>query len=140
DIAWYGLGYKFGMNFVKRFGKFFTIGEQDIQKIKNVFVKYDSMILFLSKITMGLGFALVTLITAGLVKIPLKKFVLWNALGGLVWTAGLMLIGFSFGNFYLKVNSVLGKLGVLSLIVVVFVVLASIARYVRGRVSKKDPS
>ena len=138
DVLWREIGYKFGMAFVRKFGKFFNIGEQDIQKVKNIFLKYDSAIIFLSKITMGLGFALVTLITAGLAKIPFRRFLLWNALGGLVWTAGLMMIGFYLGNFYLKVNGVLGKLSVLSLIVVVFVVLASIAKYVRGRLSTKD--
>jgi membrane protein DedA with SNARE-associated domain len=138
DIIWYGIGYKFGMTFVKKFGKFFGIGEENIQKVKSIFHKYHAAILFLSKITMGLGFALVTLVTAGLSKIPFRRFVFWNALGGIVWTAALMLVGFYLGNFYLKVNGVLGIFSTLALFVVVFIVLISIARYVRKRIVAKN--
>jgi len=133
DILWYLAGYKFGMPFVRKFGKFFNITEQDVEKVENIFHRHDSAILLLSKMTMGLGFALVTLISAGLVKIPLKKFVFWNALGGLLWTACLMAIGIYLGNFYLTVNSVLGKIGVLSSIVVIFIILISATKYIRSK-------
>lgn len=138
DILWYGVGYKFGMIFVKRFGKFFSITEESLIKVKDIFHRHNSTIIFLSKITMGLGFALATLITAGLVKIPLKKFIFWNALGGLVWTGSLMMVGFYLGNFYLKVDNVLGKLGVLSLFVVVFIMLMGITQYARNQLLTKD--
>ncbi|MDD5721131.1 MAG: DedA family protein [Candidatus Pacebacteria bacterium] len=133
DILWYELGNVFGMRFVNKFGKFFNVAEQNILKVKKIFHKHSAKILFISKITMGFGFSLVTLITAGLVKIPIKKFIFWNALGELVWVAVLMSIGFYLGNFYLKVDSFLGKLGILSLIVIIFVVLVSITRYVRNK-------
>lgn len=131
DMGWYGLGYKFGMPFVRRFGKFFSITENDIEKVKKIFLKYDSIIIFVSKITMGLGFALVTLVTAGLVKIQFKRFALWNGLGGLLWTAFLMTVGFSLGNFYLKANSIFERLGILALFVIVFILLTGMAKYVR---------
>ena len=138
DVFWYGMGHWFGMSFIKKFGKFFNITEQGVEKVKNIFLKYHSTILFVSKVTIGLGFALVTLVTAGLVKIPLRRFTFWNALGGLLLTSGLMLIGFSLGNFYLKVDGILGKLSVLALFVVVFIALVGIAKYMRHKFSTKD--
>jgi membrane protein DedA with SNARE-associated domain len=134
DMGWYGLGYKFGMPFVKKFGKYFDITEHNIEKVKKIFTKYDSMIIFVSKITMGMGFALVTLVTAGLVKIPFKRFTFWNGLGGLIWTGFLMTIGFSLGNFYLQMNSVLGKISILALLVVIFIILTSLAKHARRKV------
>jgi membrane protein DedA with SNARE-associated domain len=138
DMGWYGLGYKFGMPFVRKYGKFFNITEQNIEKVKQIFLKYDASILFISKITMGFGFALVTLVTAGLVKIPFRRFAFWIAIGGFLWTAGLMTIGFSLGNFYLQANSALEKLSVLALFVVVFMLLTGLAKYVRGQLVIKN--
>ncbi len=138
DMAWYGIGHKFGMSFVRKFGKFLSITEENVSKVKNIFLKHDSTILFVSKITMGLGFALVTLVTAGLVKIPFKRFVFWNAFGGLLWTGALMAVGFYLGDFYLKVNGVLGKVSVVALLVMIFMVLISLARYMRRKFSKES--
>jgi membrane-associated protein len=125
------------MSFVRKFGKFFGITEENISKVKDIFHKYDSTILFLSKITMGLGFSLVTLITAGLVKIPLKRFAFWNALGEIIWVGGLMAIGFYLGNFYLQADNIMGKVGILASFVIIFILLVSIARQVHDKLSLK---
>ena len=37
DIVWYGVGRKFGMPFIKKFGKFFNITEQAVVKVENIF-------------------------------------------------------------------------------------------------------
>lgn len=137
DMLWYGLGFKFGMPFVKKFGKFFNITEEKISKVEHIFHKFQSAILFVSKITMGFGFALATLVTAGLVKLSFKKFVFWNSLGGIVWTATLMSVGFYFGNFYLKLNSVLSKIGFFGLFVMIFILLINVAHYVRKELLAK---
>lgn len=139
DIVWYGVGYLFGMSFVRKFGRFFSITEQSVIKVENIFHKHHSTILLLSKLTMGFGFALVTLVTAGLVKTSFRWFVFWNTLGGLIWTGVLMTVGFSLGNFYLKVDNILGKVSVLALFVVIFILLMSILKYASGKFLTKTP-
>src|SRR3954464_8070499 len=57
DILWYGVGYHFGHGFIKRFGKFFSINEKEVATIERLFHKHHNYILFISKITMGFGFA-----------------------------------------------------------------------------------
>ena len=103
DILWYFVGRKAANPFIKRFGKFFGITQVAFEKMERVFLKHDTKILFISKVTMGLGFALATLMAAGAVKVPFKKFFILNAAGGVVWVAFLISVGYFFGDVYLKI-------------------------------------
>ncbi|HVY67344.1 MAG TPA: DedA family protein [Patescibacteria group bacterium] len=100
DLAWYGVG-RFGAGpIIGRFGKFLNITPEIIAKIEKRFKTYQNKILFISKITMGFGFALATLIVAGILKVDFKKYAVLNLLGGFIWTAFLLLVGYFFGNIY----------------------------------------
>jgi membrane protein DedA with SNARE-associated domain len=138
DIFWYSLGRFWGHRFVRRFGKYFSITESHIATLERVFHKYHNAILVISKITMGLGFAVVTLFTAGLVKIPFKKYLWLNFLGQFIWTGILVSIGFMFGNLYLSINDSLGRLSVIALLIIVFVAFLGLGKYVRKTILKTD--
>jgi membrane protein DedA with SNARE-associated domain len=104
DITWYVVGYHGGHPFVRKYGRFFSLTEGLYQKIASGFHRHQNKILFLSKITMGLGFAIVVLLTAGIVRVPFRKYILFNAFGQIVWTVLLIAVGYFFGTFYLVVN------------------------------------
>lgn len=104
DVLWYAIGYHWGRPFIRRFGKYVSITEDKINSVEHIFHKYHERILFISKITMGFGFALVTLITAGLMKIPFRKYLMFNVLGGFIWTAALMTAGYYLGELFLKAS------------------------------------
>ncbi len=103
DVAWYYVGYFGAHKFIRRFGKYINFKEEASEKIKSLFRKHETKIIFISKITMGFGFALVTLITAGMSHVPIKKFTILNFLGGLIWTAIALSLGYFLGNVYLLV-------------------------------------
>jgi len=140
DVFWYFIGYHFGHRFIKRFGHYFSITEESITVIKKIFNKYKGHILIISKITMGFGFALVTLITAGIIKIPFKQYFTLNFIGQFVWTATLLFIGYEFGNVYLSINGILGKMFVVALFVIAFAALLGYGKYIKNRVMKKSTS
>jgi membrane protein DedA with SNARE-associated domain len=100
DVAWYAVGRFGARKLINRYGKFFNITPEIITKIEKRFRAYQDRILFISKITMGFGFALATLIVAGMLHVPFKRYVLLNFLGGFIWTAFLLAVGFFFGNVY----------------------------------------
>jgi membrane protein DedA with SNARE-associated domain len=136
DIFWYSIGYHFGERFVRRFGRFFGLEEQNIETVRRVFHKYKDSILIISKVTMGLGFALATLITAGIVKIPFKRYLALNIAGQVVWTGFLIWIGYSFGSLYVKFDSVFAKIGSIAFFIMIFVCLIGVGKYVKKRMSK----
>jgi len=103
DIGWYAVGRYGAGPVVKRFGKFLNITPEIILKIEKRFKAYQNKILFISKITMGFGFALATLIVAGILRVDFKKYALLNAVGGFIWTAILLAVGYFFGNAYYAV-------------------------------------
>ena len=133
DILWYGVGYYYAHPFVKRFGHFFGVNEALLAKTQAAFARHQKTILFLSKITMGFGFALVVLITAGMVRVPLRKYILFNALGQFVWTGLLLSVGYFFGNLYLRIDEGLRVMSVFAFVLIVFALLSGINRYLRTR-------
>ena len=120
DIGWYAVGRYGARGLVNRYGKFFNITPEIIAKIEKRFQTYQDSILFISKITMGFGFALATLIVAGMLHVPFKRYVILNFLGGFIWTAFLLVIGYFFGNIYFLLATPL-KIGFIIFAVVVVV-------------------
>ncbi len=129
DVFWYSLGYYGGSRFVDRFGRYFSISRDQVNMIEDFFHRHTKKILIISKMTMGFGFALVTLFTAGLVRIPFKQYILLNAVGQFFWTAFLMSIGYVFGTLYLQVNGIIGKMSVVALFVLGLIAIFGIGKY-----------
>lgn len=136
DTAWYMVGRKWGHGFIRRFGKFFSVSESAVEKVTHIFKKYSSRILIISKITNGFGFAIVTLITAGLSRVPFAQYLSLNVIGQFVWSGMLIGVGYYFSHAYLAVDGVLGKMSVIALFVCLIAAFLGFAKYIKGRISK----
>jgi membrane protein DedA with SNARE-associated domain len=136
DVVWYNIGYYFGPLFIGRFGKYFGITENGVATVKRIFHKYSNQILIISKITMGFGFALVTLVTAGITKIPFGRYLALNFLGQFVWTGLLLYVGYLLGNLYTYANDILSKITVLALGVIIFFSMIGYGKYVKAKIQK----
>lgn len=131
DSGWYALGYYGGRPFVERFGKYFGVTPTMIVRAEELFHKYTNAILFISKITMGFGFALVTLLVAGMSRVPFRSYISFNAAGQFIWTALLMAIGYFFGDLYVTFNATLHRVFIITGLVMVSVLLFGLGRYLR---------
>ena len=140
DTLWYGVGYYLGHPFIRKFGRFFSITEEHIKTLERLFKHYHNRILILSKVTMGFGFALVTLVAAGLSRVPFKKYILLNAVGQIFWTALLMGLGYFLGHLYTNVDSLLGKFTTIAILVILFAGIIGFGKYIRGNIIKKYSS
>ncbi|MFN8077205.1 MAG: DedA family protein [Kineosporiaceae bacterium] len=79
---------------------------------------------FLRAVTPGL---------AGLSRMPYRRFLLWNAVGGLVWGVTFCLVGYLAGNSYAAVERKVGGVGAgLTAVVVVTALVVWIRRRHRG--------
>ncbi len=104
DIMWYCIGRFGAKNLIYRYGGYFGITPRTIEKIQHRFQKYHDKILIISKLTMGFGFALVVLVVAGMSRVPFKKYAIFNLLGGFIWTAVLITVGYFFGDIFAKIT------------------------------------
>jgi membrane-associated protein len=137
DVGWYYIGYFFAEPVVRKHGRFLGVTPELFEKVKIIFHKKHSAILFVSKITMGFGMALGTLMAAGAVKIPLKIFIFYNALGEFVYVGILMLLGYYFGSFYSEIASGFKLLSVFAILVISGAVFYGFSYYIRTNILKK---
>jgi membrane-associated protein len=136
DSAWYYVGRRYGGRFVVNYGKYFKVTASGVERMTSLFHHYRDSVLFLSKISNGFGFALVTLTTAGMVKIPFGRYMLVNLLGQFVWTGLLLGAGYFFTHLYLTVTTVLERVSLIAAGVVLATVGFRFWKYLRGRVEK----
>lgn len=134
DVIWYFIGNRFGEKFLARFGKYFGITERHVERVKNVFHVRKYSLLFLSKISNGLGFALAVLFSAGMSEVPFLQFIGINTLGQLVWSGGLIAVGYLFGDLYLKINSIMGRVSLVFLAAVVIFVAIRYVKYLQKKI------
>ncbi len=137
DVLWYWIGRRYGDSFVRHLGRYFGITENSIASATDLFNKHHDIIIFTSKLTAGLGFAMVILFTAGLSKVPFRRYMMLNIAGQFLWTAGLLSIGYFLGHIYLKIENTVEKIMLFALVALVLASLFGFSRYLRGSVHKK---
>ena len=136
DVWWYYIGRNFGMRFVKRFGKYFGLTEEKTVKATKIFHKYHDKILIISKLTSGFGFAIVTLMVAGMTRIPFAKYMTINFVGQFVWTGLLIAVGYFLSSLFTTIDSILGRISLITLAIVVLLVLNGYRKYVGNQIVK----
>jgi len=136
DTIWYLIGFRFGHGFIKRFGKYFNITEERVVRVKRIFHSYKNSILFISKISNGLGFAIVTLLTAGMVHIPFRRYIFVNLSGQFIWSGLLIGTGYFFSHLYTQLDSLFGRMSIVALFILLFVVFLGARNYVRSKIEE----
>ena len=81
DVLLYGAGYRWGMGFVRNFGKYIGITEKLVLKMEKYFASHGGKTIFAVKSTTGLCWA--TFTAAGIVKMDFRKFLKYSILGGI---------------------------------------------------------
>ena len=138
SLVVYGLVYYGGMFFIKRYGKYFFINYEKVEKVRVTINNYPRLGIALTILRFIPLFPNV-FITAvsGLIRVPIKKYLVTTFigifvrsfyLGAIGWFAGSLTEGdLFFGSFF-------GKLGVLALMLVgVSFVTGFIASYIYGK-------
>lgn len=137
DITWYCVGRFWGIPFIRKFGKYFSITEKTLERSTALFHRHHNKILFISKITMGFGFALVTLIAAGVAKVPFRKYLMFNVAGQFIWTAALLGIGYAFGNIYTAIDQGFRDVTFVAAIIIITVAVYGFGKYISKRLGEK---
>lgn len=131
DVVWYYIGYHYGISVISRVKKWFGLTEERINKTKELFHSNTYKILFISKLTNGLGFAIPVLTTAGIVRVPFLKFMRINIAGQLFWSGGLLALGYFFGGLYSSIHSILGKSFLAGIVLIIGIVALQYIKRVR---------
>jgi membrane protein DedA with SNARE-associated domain len=77
---------------------------------------------------------------AGMVHMPWRVFVVWNAAGGITWCASVIGLGYFFGHSLHVIEKVLGVGGVIAVVSVAVVGLGAWRRFERKKVHGQAPA
>lgn len=107
-IVIYLMGYLGGKTFIKKYGKYFFMKEEDLEKSDSWFNKYG---LFAALI--GRNFPIIrTLISLpiGIMHLSFPKFLIYTTIGSIPWTIAFVYFGYTLGNNWIIINSYIAKL------------------------------
>jgi len=96
DALWYGLGRRRGIRVLKLLCRISLEPDSCVRNTQGVFARYGARSLLAAKFVPGLGAAAAPL--AGVVRMPPGKFLLFDALGALLWSSTYLTVGYVFSN------------------------------------------
>ncbi len=121
DNLGYAIGHYGGRPLLDRYHKFFHVGPGALGRGEALFSRYGSFTIFFARFVFGMRVVAGPL--AGVLRMPWRTFVLFNALGALVWVTVMAVAGYLFGRHWSALVLFLGRLNFAILIAVVVVVL-----------------
>jgi membrane protein DedA with SNARE-associated domain len=92
DNLWYLLGYAGKLEWAFRFGRRLGLQPQILERLEQGMCDHAARILFIAKLTVS--FMIPSLISAGLVKVPWRRWFPALMTGEMIWTGSLVLIGY----------------------------------------------
>lgn len=137
-IVIYAMGYFGGRPFVEKYGKYFFMKKEDLDKCDVWFDKYGMLACFL-----GRNFPIVrTLISLpiGIMHLPFWRFVFYTTLGSIPWTFAFVYVGYALGNNWTVLADVTAKLKVPIRILLVLLVLTFLYKKIKKYVLQKKNS
>jgi membrane protein DedA with SNARE-associated domain len=109
-LPWYGIGHWIGIGRLKawsrKHGRWLTLGPEDVEKAQEWFGRHCTKAVLFGRLIPAVR----TLISvpAGVAGMPLPKFLLFSAIGSIVWTAALAGAGSLLGERHEVVERYLG--------------------------------
>lgn len=116
-IIIYGMGYYGGSMFVKKYGKYFFMKEDDIEKSNSWFKKYG-----LISALIGRNIPIIrTLISLpiGISKMSFKKFIIYTTIGSIPWTLLFVYFGYILGNNWIILSKIMSKIKIPIIIIII---------------------
>ena len=109
DVILFGLGYRYGMGFVRHVGKYMGITEKLVTRMEKYFEHHGGKTILAVKSTTGLCWA--TFVAAGIVKMDFKKFVRYSLMGGIIWSGFLVAMGYFYGYLWRELKIYIASAG-----------------------------
>lgn len=127
DSIGYWVGERYGEHILRKVPDR-ILDDDKLQRAKDTVRRYGGRAVFVGRFTAALR-ALIPA-TAGMSGVHYRKFLVWNALGGIIWASAYVLIGYLAGSQYKHIESYANYIGI---VLVVLVVVVLVVRHrIRG--------
>lgn len=134
-IVIYFMGYFGGKPFVKKYGKYFFMKEEELEKSDSWFNKYG-----LIGALIGRNFPIIrTLISLpiGIMRLSFVKFLIYTVIGSIPWTFVFVYVGYTLGNGWTIVDQYIGKLKIPIRILLVLLMISYFYKKIKNKKNKQ---
>jgi len=137
DNLWYLLGYMGKTEWMYHIGRWLGVRPSLIEHLKRSMLKHATRVMFLAKITVS--FVIPALITAGLLRVPWKRWFPAFIVAEVLWTGTLVFIGYYTTESLKRVQQGVEYIG-LGVSIAVVIVLFLVGRQLLKSLDKEDPA
>jgi len=96
DNLGYRIGYSGGRPLLERHQRFFHVSDAALARGEKLFRDYGAATILFARFVFGMRIIAGPL--AGVLRMPWKKFVIFNVIGAALWVTVISLVGYSFGS------------------------------------------
>ena len=121
DNLGFFIGDRGGHLFLKRYQQRLHISQSTIERGERLFARYGAVTILFARFVTGLRVIAGPL--AGVLRMPWKKFVVFNALGATLWVLAITSIGYLFGQHWHRLLRIVERLNLAFIVVAVIVVV-----------------
>ena len=135
-IVIYFMGYFGGRPFIKKYGKYFFMKEEDLDKSDSWFNKYGMM-----SALIGRNFPIIrTLISLpiGIMRLSFTKFLIYTIIGSIPWTFIFVYVGYTLGNGWTIMNKYTGKLKIPIRILLAVLIISYFYKKIKNKYVKNN--
>lgn len=116
----YFMGYYGGKGFVKKYGKYFFMKDEEVRKSNSWFDKYGLIAACIGR-NVPIVRTLVSL-PIGVARLSFKKFLIYTILGSIPWTFVFVYFGYSLGNNWVVLKQITSRLKTpIRILIIVFI-------------------
>lgn len=108
-----------GRYLLVKYGRYFFMNEEKLEKMEQYFMRHGSISIFLGRLVFGVRHFIS--FPAGLANMNLVKFSVYTGLGGAIWTAILLVLGYMIGDNQELVKSLMPEIKIGCLVIVAMI-------------------
>ena len=134
DNLGYYLGLRGGRPLLMRYRRLFRIRQSTIEKGEEVFRRHGAVTIFFARFIFGMRIIAGPL--AGALRMPWKRFLLFNFLGAAVWVTVIASAGFAFGTQWDRLLIILDRINLIAIMAAALLALFFWIRYRAGKAGR----
>lgn len=131
DNIGYWVGRKYGLNIIRKHGHIFRINEKHLKHANKYFQRHGDKTVFIGRFIAFLR--MFASFLAGVNEMEYKKFVIYNALGGICWSTCYATLGFLLGKNLPLLFRIIRNLSIIGTIAIVLIVIVIAFVLIRDR-------
>src|SRR5579871_4022480 len=124
DNLGFALGFYGGRPLLVRYQSFFRIKNETVERGESLFARFGAVTIFFARFVFGMR--IIAGPMAGVLRMPWRKFLVYNFLGAALWVSVISTAGYLFGRHWNRLENAIGKfdlaaaIGALGVIVVLW--------------------